>query len=373
MYRIDQTANQVEKLKSRQFGELNLKERQHLQEWIAKNPDMLGEELLIIQKEFDGFSDTSERLDLLALDKDGALVIIENKLDDTGRDVVWQALKYTAYCSTLTTDQIIEIYQAYLDKYEEGEDAKSSIQAFLGYEESEDEIHLNNTDQRVILVANNFRREVTATVLWLIGRGVDIKCIKASPFSLGNELLLQVDQIIPVPEAEEYLIQIKNKEEENKRKSRGETDGGKRMYRFWSQFKAYASEENNSFFDQRNPVAKSSFGFRRDGGKYFCCLAQNNARVELYLSHSNHKEHFALLKGHKVEIEEAFGESLTWEELLGRKASRIKFNMPEEMQELFVKHFRKEEKWDVFIEWYLNSMVRFYEALHPFVKKVVNL
>lgn len=39
-----------------------------------------GEELLIIQKEFDGFDDTRERLDLLALDKDGNLVIIENKL-----------------------------------------------------------------------------------------------------------------------------------------------------------------------------------------------------------------------------------------------------------------------------------------------------
>lgn len=43
------------------------------------------EELLIIQKEFDGFEDTRERLDLLALDKEGRLVLIENKLDDTGR------------------------------------------------------------------------------------------------------------------------------------------------------------------------------------------------------------------------------------------------------------------------------------------------
>ena len=56
-------------------------------------PDALGEELLIIQKEFDGFADTRERLDLLALDKNGQLVIIENKLDDTGRDVVWQAVQ----------------------------------------------------------------------------------------------------------------------------------------------------------------------------------------------------------------------------------------------------------------------------------------
>ena len=46
-----------------------------------------------------------EQLPLSALDKP---VIIENKLDDTGRDVVWQALKYTSYCSTLTNIQIIK-------------------------------------------------------------------------------------------------------------------------------------------------------------------------------------------------------------------------------------------------------------------------
>ena len=77
---------------------------------------MLGEELLIIQKEYDGFNDTNERLDLLAINKNGGLVIIENKLDDTGRDVVWQALKYTSYCSTLTTSQIITSHESNVDQ-----------------------------------------------------------------------------------------------------------------------------------------------------------------------------------------------------------------------------------------------------------------
>ena len=120
-------SNKVEKLDIRLFKELHIKERENLQEWVAKNPEMLGEDLLIIQKEFDGFNDTNERLDLLALDKEGGLVIIENKLDDTGRDVVWQALKYASYCSTLTTSQIIKIYQEYLDKWQNGEDAKKKL------------------------------------------------------------------------------------------------------------------------------------------------------------------------------------------------------------------------------------------------------
>ena len=56
---------------------------------------------MVIQKEFSGFSDTNERLDILALDKSGALVVIENKLDDSVKDVTCQALKYVSYCSTL--------------------------------------------------------------------------------------------------------------------------------------------------------------------------------------------------------------------------------------------------------------------------------
>ena len=86
------------------------KERENLQEWIANNPSSLGEDLLIIQKEFNGFGETNERLDLLALDKLGNLVIIENKLDGSGRNVTWQVLKYASYCASLSKLQIKEIY-----------------------------------------------------------------------------------------------------------------------------------------------------------------------------------------------------------------------------------------------------------------------
>jgi hypothetical protein len=91
-FRINTETNSILPLTARTFGELGFKERSNLQEWIAKEPSCLGEELLVIQKEFSGFSDTHERLDLLALDKQGSLVLIENKLDDTGRDVTCRPL-----------------------------------------------------------------------------------------------------------------------------------------------------------------------------------------------------------------------------------------------------------------------------------------
>lgn len=104
MFKIDRQNNEIIPLDVCRFSDLGFGERKHLQEWVAKNPNCLGEDLLIIQKEFAGFSDTQERLDLLALDKQGSLVIVENKLDDTGRDVTWQALKYASYCSGLSKE-----------------------------------------------------------------------------------------------------------------------------------------------------------------------------------------------------------------------------------------------------------------------------
>ncbi|MDR1755736.1 MAG: hypothetical protein LBR65_02090, partial [Culturomica sp.] len=85
MYLIDKSQNRIKEIEKKTFSALGFKERKHLQEWLAHQPSAFGEELLIIQKEFDGFNDTNERLDLLALDREGNIVLIENKLDDTGR------------------------------------------------------------------------------------------------------------------------------------------------------------------------------------------------------------------------------------------------------------------------------------------------
>ena len=49
MYIIDQTSNSLTKIEQTSFKALKLEERKHLQEWIAKEPSSLGEELLIIQ------------------------------------------------------------------------------------------------------------------------------------------------------------------------------------------------------------------------------------------------------------------------------------------------------------------------------------
>jgi len=333
MYRINKKDNVIQKLEERKFSELGFREREHLQEWLAHDPEALGESLLIIQKEFNGFDGTNERLDLLALDKDGNLVVIENKLDDTGKDVTWQALKYVSYCSTLTKSQIVDIYQKYLDKYEVGSNAIDKIVEFLEEEDFESLILNKGTSQRIIFVANHYRTEVTSTVLWLLEQQIQIQCFKATPYSMGEELFLQIDQIIPTPEAKEYMIGINAKEKESKN---SETDLKNRHHirlEFWKQLLQTAKESGSDLFNNISPTKDHwlSAGSGMRGVRFTYVFMKQAARVELYISRSSTEENkFVFDEFYKIkdEIEKKFGNTLEWERLDNKKASRVKYEKP---------------------------------------------
>ena len=368
MYRINKSENSVSKLENRLFKDLHIREREHLQEWIADNPEMLGEELLIIQKEYDGFNDTNERLDLLALDKDGSLVIIENKLDDSGRDVVWQALKYTSYCSTLTTEQIIKIYQQYLDKYFNNEISKDNILEFL--EREDDEIILNSNDQRIIFVANNYRKEVTSTVLWLINHDVQIKCIKATPYSMGEDVFLQMDQIIPLPETQEFMIDAKEKEKEKKEKSKAVSEGDKSLINFWSVLKVDLNNNKIFHIDRVSSKPHYNIGFFKGAGKFAYCIGRTALRVELYFSDDKEKILFDKMREYEDVIQQKLNKSVVWERLDNKKASRIKMEISYRDIEKNTDDFADIEKDQAWIDWYRDNMEEFYKVIYPIWEKV---
>lgn len=52
MYKINKTTNNVVRLEQRLFKGLKIKERDHLQEWIAKNPEVNEEEKAQLQGRF---------------------------------------------------------------------------------------------------------------------------------------------------------------------------------------------------------------------------------------------------------------------------------------------------------------------------------
>jgi hypothetical protein len=371
MYRINKETNNITRLQERNFSELGFREREHLQEWIAKNPDVLGEndELLIIQKEFDGFNDTNERLDLLAIDKNGDLVIIENKLDDTGRDVVWQALKYTSYCSTLSTSQIIKIYQDFLNKQLGDEDARTNIMEFMGLGQ-DNELLLNHNDQRIIFVANHYRKEVTSTVLWLLDHDINIKCFRASPFSMGDEILLQIEQIIPLPETQQFMIDAKEKQKEEKGKSKVVQESEAYLLTFWQLLKLEMQRQNYHYLDNVSPRGSYNIGFWKGRAKFALVIGRSANRVELYFNNDAEKMLFDAMYEYKDELEATFHGDITWERLDNKKASRIKHDMPSGLGDKMLKWASSEEAAMQRIDWYINELDAFYKAIYPIWERV---
>ncbi len=65
---------------------------------------------------------------------------------------------------------------------------------------------------RIILVSQDFSTEITSTVLWLNGTyNTDISCYRLVPYQFGAEVLLDLQQIIPLPEARDFQIQQRQK------------------------------------------------------------------------------------------------------------------------------------------------------------------
>lgn len=363
MYLINKEDNNIESIKQITFKSAGFKERQHLQEWIAKNPESLGEELLIIQKEFSGFGDTNERLDLLALDKKGNLVIIENKLDDTGKDVVWQSLKYSSYCSSLNNQEIRRIFKEYLDKNRIGRNADEVLSEFFEDENFDEMLNIGQS-QRIILVAGEFRKEVTSTVLWLLDYGLKIQCFKVTPFKVKDDLLLDFDQIIPIKEVEEYMIKIATK----KREEVESKDELRNSYRMRLKFWAELLNKKNSLCTNISPSKDAwiSVGIGMGGVTINLVVAKSYARTEIYINrgtHSKNKETFDFFYSHKENIEKKFASKLIWERMDDNVTSRIKWQL--DGVSLY-----NEKDWEKMINFMLDGLDRMNLAFRDVVNKL---
>ena len=323
--------------------------------------------MLIIQKEFSGFTDTNERLDLLALDKRGNLVIIENKLDDSGRDVVWQALKYAGYCSSLSKAQIVSIYQDFINKQhdEPKKDAAEALADFLE-RDSLDEVVLNTAQsQRVILVAAKFRKEVTNTALWLMGFGLRVQCFCITPYKMQNDILLDIRQIIPPPEAEEYMISISEKEREE------QTSAGENIKRysirkkFWTELLPKLQKRGCALYANVSPSTDHwlAAGSGISGMHYSLIFGNKFIRVEFYFTRSSAATNsfaFQWMHERKDTIEQVFGQPLDWQALEGKKACRI------QCEKGIVQGF-SEENWPEMQDWLCENIIKLEKAISPHI------
>lgn len=182
-----------------------IRERQGLQRALRQRIDVLGDDLLVIAEEYSMFEDSRRRIDLLALDRTATLVVIELKRTDDGGHMELQALRYAAMVSTMTRDHLIAACSQ--ANSTSAEDAQRVIDGWVDepFEELPDQV-------RIILVSADFSAEITSTVMWLNSNyNTDISCYRIVSYRLGAEVLVDLQQIIPLPEAKDFQIQQRHK------------------------------------------------------------------------------------------------------------------------------------------------------------------
>jgi hypothetical protein len=203
------TSDAINPLQETTFATVGIRERCDLQRLLKESFAVIDPDVMIIGEEFGEWEDSRRRIDLLGIDRTGNLVVVELKRTEDGGHMELQSIRYAAMVSTMTFAKIVSVHDTYLKRCGKDTDAEAAILEFLGWDEPNQEEF--GQDVRIILVSAEFSRELTTSVMWLNQREIDIRCIRLKPYRLGLQILLDVQQIIPLPESTDYQVRIREK------------------------------------------------------------------------------------------------------------------------------------------------------------------
>jgi hypothetical protein len=166
MLRIDRAKRTMMRLGPKPLATAGILERNDLQQMIKNAPAEffaeLGEQLLPLGEEIRPSEVVDDRIDLLALDADGAAVIIELKRGAHKLQLL-QALTYAALIADWTPDRLTSERARFSGTSED--EAEEEIDEYLNEGSS-----TLNASQRVILLAEDYDFEVLATAKWPLRR-----------------------------------------------------------------------------------------------------------------------------------------------------------------------------------------------------------
>jgi hypothetical protein len=354
------TQSSIRKLSETTFSAAGVRERADLQRLLRANIQVISPDTLVISEEFGEWEESRRRIDLLGLDRDANLVVIELKRSDDGGHMELQAIRYAAMVSTLTFEKVVEVFTAYLRRIGNGEDARTTILEFLGWEEPDEDVFA--PDVRIVLASAEFSKELTTAVMWLNEHGLDIRCVRMQPYDDGGRLLVDVQQVIPLPEAAAYQVQVREKEQRG-RLERAERYGIRK--RFWQGLLARAATKTplhaNISPGEYHWVGTSS-GMR--GLNFNYVIRQDEGTVELYIDRGaeeadTNKIIFDRLLSHKEQIETAFDGELSWQRLDLKRSCRVAHTVT-------VGGWRSDEaRWPEIQDAMSEAMVRLERALKP--------
>ena len=207
VYRVQGTSAQPMKVSTLEAA--GLREREHLQEWLLANPEILGDDVLVVTSEFDQWFSKDgrdpDRLDILGLGADGRLVVAELKRDLTPDFVTMQAINYASRASRFAVDQLADAYlRFHRDRPGAMATSEEAEAQLLGHAPGLTAETLRNP--RIVIVAGDFSLKVTSAAVWLSERGIDISLTRVQAYAMDEGHVITVSRVWPIPEAEDFVV-----------------------------------------------------------------------------------------------------------------------------------------------------------------------
>jgi hypothetical protein len=262
--------------------------------------------------------------------------------------------------SAMTFEQLIETLARSKNRAQPDLNAaKETVLEFLGWDEVDEEQFGRET--HVVLAAPDFSKELTTAVMWLIDQGINIRCVRMKPYRMQEgHVLVDVQQLIPLPEAADFQTQIGVKMRA-KRESR--SDRHDLRYRFWEAL-LVAAKARTDIHSNRSPTQDGwvSGPIGRSGFSLTYSSRMTDSQVELAIAMgtglgARNKAAFHALEAQRPAIEADFGGALDWQELPGGDSCRIRYVVQGGYQS-------PQDQWPTIHAELIDAMIRLDKALH---------
>lgn len=287
--------------------------------WLAldENLQLLGDAIgidLKLQKTEAGVGKFS--VDILAEEENtGKVIIIENQLEITNHDHLGKLITYAS-----------------------GYDAKI-----------------------VIWIVADIREEHERAVDWLNEHSdeeISYFVVKVELWQIGDSLYAPKFQVISKPN--DWAKTVKKSATESNL-----TEAKLLQLNYWDKFKEYADRKSTKL-RLRNTSPQHWYDISLGSSEAHITLTLNTREniitCEIYISDS--KQLFVELKKFKEDIEKELDTKLNWQELIGKKASRIKLAREAEIDNT--------EKWNEYFEWMIINAEKFHRVFSKYIKRIGN-
>lgn len=247
LHRLDFSGDgpSVDPVEEMRFSELPFREgaalERDLEDLIANNVNLIEsneeETMLLIGRQIR--TGTGRIMDLVAIDNTGALTLIEVKRDmldirSRADHAEIQSVRYAASLAALRTadELVIHLFAPYIRNYVDmskvdmgsrtaEEWARKKLTDFLKDNQIPD--NRVNHKQNIVLIGGGFDDDTRSAAAWMAANGLPIRVIEVRPCLIGTEYCLDVQQLIPVPEYQDFYTDINRRPSSRTSSSGGPT------------------------------------------------------------------------------------------------------------------------------------------------------